>query len=155
MSKLIKIFKICVEVLVPKFTCAEVRLPVRTPDEDGRIALRDPWSRWWIHMHRRTIYFLPSNWFLFFPILYPYNTYCLDQANFQFYVLIPLSDNQFGWTTFFSKISLSWIPFWISSNFGYEQTTMIRLSFGIVTLIVIAIQLGFRKMLPARTLIGL
>merc|ERR1711990_24616 len=37
-------------------------------------------------------------------------------------------------------VMLSWIPFWISSHFGYEQTTMIRLSFGIVTLVVIAIQ---------------
>ena len=43
------------------------------------------------------------------------------------------------------KIFQSWIPFWISSNYGYEQTTMIRLSFGIVTLVVIAIQLGFEK----------
>merc|ERR1712062_953312 len=37
-------------------------------------------------------------------------------------------------------VMVSWIPFWISSHFGYEQTTMIRLRFGIVTLVVIAIQ---------------
>ena len=49
------------------------------------------------------------------------------------------------WLKLLMKIFQSWIPFWISSNYGYEQTTMIRLSFGIVTLVVIAIQLGFEK----------
>ena len=96
---------------------------------------------WWIDMHWRTICFLSSNWFLFFPLLYSYNTYCNDQESFQIYFLSLLSD----WLKLLLKIFQSWIPFWISSNFGYEQTTMIRLSFGIVTLVVIAIQLGFEK----------